>query len=77
MNYLKSYRKTMEVPQYQLAKKLGVSQQFICRVENNEVQVSVSRAVDIGRVLQVSPELIFPRLFHVPLETELARQGIE
>lgn len=55
---LSALRKCEELTQVELAKKLGVSKQYLCDVENNRKSVSVDKAIKIAQALGQSKRLL-------------------
>ncbi|QIW09169.1 helix-turn-helix transcriptional regulator [Francisella sp. LA112445] len=53
-----SLRKCGELTQVELAKKLGVSKQYLCDIENNRKSVSVDKAIKIAQALGQSKRLL-------------------
>ncbi|APD50867.1 helix-turn-helix transcriptional regulator [Francisella hispaniensis] len=51
-------RKCEDLTQVELAKKLGVSKQYLCDVENNRKSVSVDKAIKIAQALGQSKRLL-------------------
>ncbi len=59
------YRKRAGLTQGQLAEKLGIKRQVLALWEKGECYPRIETAVDIGRVLDTDPSLIFPEMFKV------------
>ena len=53
---LKILRETDELTQEQLAKKIGVSKQFICSIETGKKEISIALAKKITIKMGYSPE---------------------
>ncbi len=62
-NDLFIYRKKARLRQFDLAQKLGVTEQLISAYETGRARVSIDRAIEIGRILKTDPKLIFPDVF--------------
>ena len=62
-NNLFIYRKRARLRQFDLAQKLGITEQLISAYETGRAKVSLDRAIEIGRILKIDPKLIFPDVF--------------
>ena len=58
-NHLKEYRARINVNQTEMGKLVGVSRQTISQIERGDYSPSVTLALKIARVLNVSVEDIF------------------
>jgi DNA-binding XRE family transcriptional regulator len=63
VNSLLFYRKRARMRQFDLAQKLGVTEQMISNFETGRRKPSVSQAVDIARILGCDAAEIFPEIF--------------
>lgn len=59
LNRLKEYRSSQEINQTELGKLAGVSRQTISLIERGDYSPSVTLALKIARIFQVSVEDIF------------------
>ena len=59
LNRLKEYRSSQRINQTELGKLAGVSRQTISLIERGEYSPSVTLALKIARIFQVSVEDIF------------------
>ena len=59
LNRLKEYRSSQEINQTELGKLAGVSRQTISWIERGDYSPSVTLALKIARIFQVSVEDIF------------------
>jgi DNA-binding XRE family transcriptional regulator len=62
-NDLFIFRKRARLRQFDLAQKLGVTEQLISAYETGRAKVPLDRAIEIGRILKVDPKVIFPDVF--------------
>lgn len=62
-NNLFLYRRKAKMRQFDLAQRLGVTEQAVSGYETGRTKLSIDRAVEIARVLGVEPKDIFPSLF--------------
>ena len=60
-NKLKVRRKQMDLTQLELAQKIGVSESYICQIENGKM-VSIKKLEEIAKVLDARPK-IFSNIF--------------
>lgn len=58
-NHLKEYRAKINVNQHEMGQLVGVSRQTISQIERGDYSPSVTLALKIARVFQVSVEDIF------------------
>lgn len=58
---IESYRKKKKWTQDDLAKALGLSQPYICRIENNSVSISLDLLEKIGNVLGFTVKVTISR----------------
>lgn len=58
-NHLKEYRARIDVNQQQMGKLVGVSRQTISQIERGDYSPSVTLALKIAKVFDVSVEDIF------------------
>ncbi|WP_099467127.1 helix-turn-helix transcriptional regulator [Konateibacter massiliensis] len=58
-NRLKDYRAKINVNQYEMGKMVGVSRQTISQIERGDYSPSVTLALKIAKVFEVSVEDIF------------------
>ena len=63
MNNLLIYRKRARMRQFDLAQKLGITEQMVSRWETGRSEPHIEQAVDIARILGVDPAEIFPEMF--------------
>lgn len=70
---LKSIRLCDEITQVDFSKKLGISKQKLCDIENNRRNVSPKRAADFAEILGYSKKQ-FVRLC---LQDQLDRDGLD
>ena len=54
---ISSLRKCEEITQVELAKRLGVSKQYLCDIENNRKTISIDKAISIANTLGQSKRL--------------------
>lgn len=59
LNYLKEYRSRMGMNQTELGKEAGVSRQTISLIERGDYSPSVTLALKIAKICQVTVEDIF------------------
>lgn len=59
LNYLKEYRSRMGINQTELGKRAGVSRQTISLIERGDYSPSVTLALKIAKICQVTVEDIF------------------
>lgn len=59
INYLKEYRSRMGINQTKLGNRAGVSRQTISLIERGDYSPSVTLALKIAKICQVSVEDIF------------------
>lgn len=58
-NHLKEYRAKIDVNQQEMGKLVGVSRQTISQIERGDYSPSVTLALKIAKVFEVSVEEIF------------------
>jgi putative transcriptional regulator len=58
-NRLKEYRSDIKINQYEMGKLVGVSRQTISQIERGDYSPSVTLAIKIAKVFQVTVEDIF------------------
>lgn len=56
---LKELRKEKGLTQKDVAEKLGISESTYSLIENDIVKISVNRAEELSRILDVSPMIFF------------------
>ena len=69
---ISAIRECDEISQGDFSKKLGVSQSYLCDLENNRKIVSPKKAAEFARILEDS-EILFVTL---AIDDMLARQGL-
>lgn len=74
---IRSLRTTDEISQVHLAKKLGVSKQFLSDVENNRKDVGISFAKKVADVLNYSIEPFIELLIRDQLKKQNLKYIIE
>lgn len=57
---IKKLREVKNLTQQELAKKLGITQRAYSKIENEEVNLSVSKLLEIAKILNVNPADILP-----------------
>jgi len=62
-NNLFLYRKMAKLRQLDIARVLDMTEQSVSNIETGRVKVSVDRAIQIGKILNVDHKKIFPSLF--------------
>jgi transcriptional regulator with XRE-family HTH domain len=63
MNNLVIYRKRARMRQFDIARRLGVTEQLISKWECGRAEPHIEQAVDMARIIGVAPEKIFPEMF--------------
>lgn len=58
-NRLKEYRAKIDINQYEMGKRVGVSRQTISQIERGDYSPSVTLALKIAKVFEVPVEAIF------------------
>lgn len=58
-NRLKEYRAKIDINQYEMGKRVGVSRQTISQIEREDYSPSVTLALKIAKVFEVPVEAIF------------------
>ena len=53
---IKKYRKAKHLTQKQLSKKVSISQNYLCELENNKYDIKISLLFRIGKELNVCPK---------------------
>lgn len=55
---LKKFRKKRGYTQYELAKKIGMSQNILCEWENNTRYPSIDKVYDLAKALEIRVEFL-------------------
>ena len=59
---IKRFRRAAQLSQENLAEKLGCSQEFISRVENNRERISLRMLLHLSKIFDDSPTVFFKKL---------------
>jgi len=62
-NNLFLFRRKAKMRQFDLAQKLGITEQAVSGYETGRTKVTIDRGIEIARVLGADPKDIFPYLF--------------
>jgi putative transcriptional regulator len=62
-NNLFLFRRKARMRQFDLAQKLGITEQAVSGYETGRIEPTIDRALEIARILEVEPKDIFPSLF--------------